>query len=148
VAGGRAHAAAQHDRIERPLLELVGEPLDVGCPLGEQQAVTAPIQRGDHVVDDLGEAGVVGHEIAVDGRHTAGLGGVDVAEVGVGGVVHAEHGRLHRAGWSRLFRCQLQHLQQPSVSARNCVVRARSCASSSTSPATFAGWRSSSTDPP
>lgn len=48
--------------------ELVDDPLDVGCPLDEQQAVPATLQRVDHVVDDLGEAGVVGDEIAVDGR--------------------------------------------------------------------------------
>jgi hypothetical protein len=74
------------------LPELVSESLDVGCPLGQQQAVPAAFQRGDDVIDDLGEAGVVGDEVAVDGRHAAGLGRVGITEIAVGGVVHVEYG--------------------------------------------------------
>lgn len=73
------------------MLEPVGEPFDMGCPLGEQQAVPAPFQCGDHVVDDLCEAGVIGHEITVDGRHAARLRRVGVAAVVVDGVVHMEY---------------------------------------------------------
>src|SRR6266508_1378531 len=74
------------------LTELVSEPFDMGCPLGEQQAVSAAVQCGDDVIDDLVEAGVVGDEIAVDGRHAAGLGGVGVAEIAVCGLVQVKHG--------------------------------------------------------
>ncbi len=105
VAAGRgAHAAAQHDRVERTLPELVSEPFDAGCPLGEQQAAPAAFQRGDHVIDDLGEAGVVGDEVAVDGRHAAGLRRVGVTEVAVGGVVHVEYGGRALGG---LFKFEL-----------------------------------------
>src|SRR6266545_6247895 len=51
----------------------------------------ASFQCGDHVVDDLGEPGVVGDEVAVDGSHSAGFGGVGVAEIAVCGVVHVKH---------------------------------------------------------
>jgi flavin-binding protein dodecin len=38
----------------------------VGDPSGEDEAVAPALQRGGDVIDDLGVAGVVGHEGAVD----------------------------------------------------------------------------------
>lgn len=99
AAGDGVHTAAQHDGIERSLLELVGEALDVRYPLSEQQAVPAPCQRGGgHVVDDLSEAGVVGDKIAVDGRHTTGFRRVGVPDVAIRGVVHVEYRRRALGG--------------------------------------------------
>lgn len=98
AAGFGAHAAAQHDRVEGLLPELVGEPFDMRGPLGEHQAVPAAFQRGGHVIDNLAGAGVVGDEVAVDGRYPTGFPGVGFSEVAVGGVVHVQHRRWSLRG--------------------------------------------------
>lgn len=50
----------------------------------------ASVQCRSHVADHLDGADGVGDKISVDGGHPAGLSGVDVAGVAVGGVVHVQ----------------------------------------------------------
>src|SRR5688572_12891764 len=80
------------DWIKSLLPELLVEALDMGGPLGEDQAVPAAFQRGYHVVDDLSGAGVVSDEVAIDGCHPTGLGGVGVTGVAEPGLVHVDYG--------------------------------------------------------
>ena len=93
-AGLGAHAAAQDDRSCPCVAQSCGEPLEVGGPLGEHQAVPPAGQGLGDVGDDLGGACVVGDQVPVDRGHPAGSGRVGVAGVAEPGGVHAEDGRL------------------------------------------------------
>jgi hypothetical protein len=98
LAGLGGHATAQDDRVEAALPELVGEAFDMGGPLGQDQAVPASFPCCRHIVDYLGGAGVVGHEVAVDGGHSARFGGIGVTDVVVDGVVDVQHGCRSQPG--------------------------------------------------
>ena len=68
----------------------LGEPVDVGLPLRQYEAVPTAAEGLDHIADDLFEASGVGGEVAVDGRHPARGSGICGPLVAVASLMHHE----------------------------------------------------------
>src|ERR1019366_2330969 len=79
--GFGAHSAAQHNRVVALVSQSVGEPLEVGGPLGQHQAVPSPGQRLANVGGDLVSAAVVGDQVPVDRGDSARRRRVGVSRV-------------------------------------------------------------------
>jgi hypothetical protein len=61
-----AHPTAQDHRVLAALAECAGEPVEVGDPFGEDQAVPPALQSFGDIVGDLPGAGLVGDQVPVD----------------------------------------------------------------------------------
>lgn len=74
-----AHAAAEHDGVVIETAEELIEALEMGRPLGQEQAVPVPGQRGVDIGDNLRSAGIVGDQFLVDSGDSARLGRIRAA---------------------------------------------------------------------
>jgi hypothetical protein len=79
-------------------VDLGGEPVEVGDPFGEDQAVPTPPQSFGDIVGDLPSAGIIGDQIPVDRSDPARCRGVGITGVAEVGGMNAVDARLSPGG--------------------------------------------------